>query len=77
MLFLLIGNFDVVNWIVDNLFGMIVFFLNMIIIIKGNVILFILNLVICSEIEKWVFMEIENLNDIWVIVMCFKKMVIF
>lgn len=52
MLFLLIGNFDVVNWIVDNLFGMIVFFLNMIIIIKGNVILFILNLVICSEIEK-------------------------
>lgn len=26
MLFLLIGNFDVVNWIVDNLFGMINFF---------------------------------------------------
>lgn len=49
----------------------------MIIVIKGNVILFILNLVICSEIEKCVFIEIENLNDIWVIVLCFKKMVIF
>lgn len=75
MLFSPIGNLDAVNWIVDNSLGMTIFFLNTIIVTKGNVTPFTSNSATCSETEKCVFTEIENPNDTRVIVLCFKKTV--
>lgn len=52
MLFSSIGNLDAVNWIVDNSLGMTIFFLNTIIVTKGNVTPFTSNSATCSETEK-------------------------